>query len=140
MKVFISSSVLDADLAHHISAGLKALGFQVWDPTDLFPGDNWGLKLGEALEESDAMVVLLTPHSLRSTNVTSEVSFALGNQRYNGRVISVLAAPAEQLPYKAIPWILTHFPMIQLEETNGDENGLQKIAQALRAAEYAGKG
>src|SRR2546427_13069892 len=104
MKVFISHATTDTDLAKRIIDGLKASGFQVWDPSEVLPGDNWGAKLGEALEDSDAMVVLLTPNSLKSPNVTSEVGFALGNRNYKGRIIPVLAAPPNQLPREELPW------------------------------------
>ncbi len=50
-------------LAHRLSdAGLK-----VWIPEDeILPGDNWAKKVGQALEESDLMVVLVTPQAFES--------------------------------------------------------------------------
>jgi hypothetical protein len=137
MKVFISHSDADADLAKRVADTLKRSGFQVWDAGDnsqVLPGDNWGEKLAQALEESSAMVILLTPNSVKSPHVTHELSFALGNTNYKGRVIPVLAAPPEQLPMDQIPWILGHFQMIRLLDEERDGKAIQQIADALLAA------
>jgi hypothetical protein len=137
MKVFISHSDADSDLAKRIADRLKTSGFQVWDPwntSQVLPGDNWGEKLAQALEESSAMVILLTPNSVKSPNVTSELSFALGNTNYEGRVIPVLAAPPEQLPMDQIPWILGRFQIIRIPDEERDGQAIQQIADALLAA------
>ncbi len=129
-KVFISHASADADLARRVADVLKASGFQAWEDSQVLPGDNWGEKLAESLRESDAMVVLLTPHSLHSPNINYEVGYALGNEDYKGRLIPVVAGPPEQFPVEDIPWILSKFNMIRLPDD--DEEGLKKIAQALR--------
>jgi len=134
MRVFVSHASTDADLARRVSKTLREAGFQVWDETMIIPGENWGEKLAEALEESDAMVVLLTPDSLRSPNISHEVGYALGKKDYKGRLIPVIAGPIEQLPSENIPWILRKFPAIHLKGQEEDEEGLKKIAQALKEA------
>ena len=129
MKVFISHAFADNDLARRVAEALRSSGFQVWDESQVLPGDNWGEKLGEALRESEAMVILLTPDSLQAPNVTYELGYALGKKDFKGRVVPVLAAPPEQLPRENIPWVLRKFHMINLAE-----EGLQRIAQALEEA------
>ena len=135
MKVFISHASTDSKLAKRVAHVLREAGFQVWDETQILPGDNWGTQLAEALQESEAMVVLLTPNSLHSPNLIHEVGYALGKAGYNGRVIPVLAASPEQLPKEDIPWILHKFHIIQLQDQEKDEEGLRSIAQALQEAE-----
>jgi len=135
MKVFISHASTDAKLAKRVAHVLREAGFQVWDETQILPGDNWGTQLAEALQESEAMVVLLTPNSLHSPNLSHEVGYALGKEGYKGRVIPVLAASPEQLPKEDIPWILHKFHIIQLQDQEKDEEGLRSIAQALQEAE-----
>ena len=135
MKVFISHASTDAKLAKRVAHVLREAGFKVWDETQILPGDNWGTQLAEALQESEAMVVLLTPNSLHSPNLSHEVGYALGKEGYKGRVIPVLAAPPEQLPKEDIPWILHKFHIIQLQDQEKDEEGLRSIAQALQEAE-----
>ena len=134
MKVFISHAATDAKLANRVAHVLREAGFQVWDETQILPGDNWGTQLAEALQESEAMVVLLTPNSLHSPNLSHEVGYALGKAGYKGRVIPVLAASPEQLPKEDIPWILHKFHIIQLQDQDKDEEGLRSIAQALQEA------
>ena len=135
MRVFISHASTDAKLAKRVVDALKEAGFQPWDDTLVLPGDNWGMDLAEALQESNAMVVLLTPDALRSPNINHEVSYALGKEGYKGRLIPVLAAPPEQLPKEEIPWILRSFPMIRLLNQDGDEEGLIEIVRTLKDAE-----
>ncbi len=135
MKVFISHASTDAKLANRVAHFLREAGFQVWDDTQIFPGDNWGENLAEALRESNAMVVLWTPDALRSSNIGHEISYALGRKNYKGRLISVIAAPPEQLPKEEIPWILHKLPMFYLPDPERDEDGLRRIAQALQEAQ-----
>jgi len=135
MKVFISHASTDAKLASRVAHVLREAGFQVWDDTQIFPGDNWGAELAQALQESNAMVVLWTPDALRSPNIRYDVDYALGKKDYKGRLISVIAAPPEQLPKEEIPWILYRLPMFYLPDLERDEEGLRKIAQALKEAQ-----
>ena len=132
MNVFISHASTDSELAQRVANALRGAGFGVWDETQILPGENWGEKLAQALQESDAMVVLLTPDAVRSPNINHDVGYALGKSNYRGRLIPVLAAPPGQLPDDQIPWILKKLPMISLR--NGGEEGLMDIVHALQKA------
>src|SRR5713226_783679 len=134
VKVFISHAAADAELARRVGSVLREAGFQVWDYADeILPGENWGQKLGEALQESDAMVVLLTPDSLRAQNVNYEIGYALGKADYRGRLIPVIAAPPEQLTPESIPWVLSRLRTVRLSDQE-QEGGLRRIVEALREA------
>ena len=66
MKVFISYAQQDAALAGRVAEALQGDGLEVWNAErNLLPGDNWAAEVGRALEESEAMVVLLTSRSHR---------------------------------------------------------------------------
>lgn len=134
MKVFISHAYADAELARRVAEVLEASGFQTWDESRILPGDNWGEKIGEALRESEAMVVLLTPNSLHYSHVSHEISYALGDTAYKDRLIPVIAAPPGQLPEGEIPWVLRldRFHTIRLPDKDQDEESLKKIAHALQ--------
>ena len=135
MKVFISHAADDDILARKVAASLREAGLEVWDNTEeILPGENWASRITEALQESEAMVVLLTPSALRSSHVKHEIAYALGKQDYSWRVIPVLAAPPEQLPREDIPWILNRLQMVRLPGHGQDEEALRKIAQVLKAA------
>src|SRR5207245_11714939 len=85
MRVFLSYADSDMELAKGLASQLSKQGYEVWHPyQNLFPGDNWSLKIGEALKESKAMVVLLSPDSVRSQWVRREIAYALGDPNYSG--------------------------------------------------------
>ena len=129
MKVFISHADTDDAFVKKIAAGLEKAGFEAWDASrEILPGDNWADKTARALQESEAMVVLLSPDALRSSWVRREIEYALGEQSYRKRLIPVLA---EELNEEEIPWILRHLPMIQLGEYAKEEEGIHQIAQVL---------
>lgn len=100
MKVFISHGHQDRDLASFLRHELAKDGFDAFQAEDeVLPGDNWALKAGQALEDSDAMVVLVSPDSVRSRRVRREIDFALGSSKYAGRVIPVVVEPTEDMPW-----------------------------------------
>jgi len=132
MKVFISHAGADETFVRKVVAGLEEAGFEAWDASrEILPGDNWADKTARALQESEAMVVLLSPDALRSGSVRREIDYALGEQRYSNRLIPVLP---KELNEEEIPWILRHLRMIQLGGDAKEEEGIHQIAQALLEA------
>lgn len=108
MRIFFSYASKDREFAQALSSQLAKHGFRVWTMEDeILPGDNIWLRVGEALKSSRAMVVLLSPDSVRSENLRREIEYALGNPAYEGRVFPVLVRPT-----KAIPWILRRFKVL----------------------------
>ncbi len=86
---------------------LLQAGLEVWDAErEILPGDNWAKKIAEGLEESDAMVVLLTPDGVRSQAVRREIDYASGEKSFDKRLIPVLVGSPEKFPEDSIPWIL----------------------------------
>jgi hypothetical protein len=126
MKIFISYAKSDTDFALSLTAQLTRQGHQVWtaDRT-LLPGDNWPLAIGKALQDCDAMVVLLSPNSARSEGQRYEIDFALSSDRYAGRVIPVFIRPT-----KNYPWILEKFSAVNAD--NNPAAAGRKIGQLLR--------
>lgn len=132
MKVFISHAQADEQLAKTIAQGLEANGLDVFiDEQQIMPGDNWAAKIAAGLEESQAMVVLLTRDALKSRSVRSDIDYALGNINYSGRLIPVLAESKETLPREEIPWILRHLDPITLPE-HKQEEGIRQIARVIK--------
>ena len=133
MQVFISHSGKDLVLARKLASVLQEAGFQVWDAyQDLFPGDNWAKLNAQALEESQAMVVLLTPESLESRWVQSEIEYALGNKNYAWRLIPVLIGDPQRFQNDQIPWILQKLQMIFLPEPEKSDAALKQVVEVLR--------
>ena len=125
MKVFISHAYTDDPFVRKVAAGLEEIGLEVWDATrEILLGDNWTDRVAQALKESEAMVVLLTPDALRSSSVRWEIAYALGEQSYRNRLISVLVGDPEELPKEDVPWILRRLHMIDMNEYVEEEEGI----------------
>jgi hypothetical protein len=131
MKVFISHSHKDEILAKEIAAFLKKAGLDVWDDREIFPGDNWATKISEALDESNAMVVLLTPESIKSRSVRQDIEFALGHKRYNNRLLPVIVGTQKDILEENVPWILRKIKHVNLDTSDFDDDDLNEIVQAL---------
>lgn len=126
IQVYLSYAEPERGLAGQLAKWLKKKGFDVWFADDrLYPGDNWPLAMGKALEESDAMVVLLSPDWSRSEWVQREVDYALTSKQYKGRLIPVLVRPTRDFP-----WILERCHMIRAGRSAAETS--KRIASALR--------
>jgi hypothetical protein len=75
---FISYSREDAQFAIRLTRDLKAAGANVWlDQVDIAPGHPWDDAIEEALKVAPQMLVIMSPASVRSTNVRDEIAYAL---------------------------------------------------------------
>jgi hypothetical protein len=100
MYVFLSYAMDDRKWAEALADYLMQEGFEVWDPaTNVLPGDNPGTEVEKALENSEAMVVVLSPKSMRSHAVNSEIQYALGSSRFKNRLIPVLIGGKVEAPW-----------------------------------------
>ena len=108
-KVFLSYAHSDLAVARQVATQLEDAGHKVWFADDaIFMGKNFALEAGKALEKSDAMVVLISPESMKSDWVRRDIDFALSAPQYRGRLIPVIVKPTAK-----IPWILKKFPNVQ---------------------------
>lgn len=131
MKVFLSHSHADSKLAARLSGALQQRGLQVWAPDlDLLPGDNWAAELGRALEESNAMVVLLTPKRPDS-EVMRNIEYALGAKNYSNRLIPVVVGDPAQVR-TVVPWIIREMLRITLDEHKRIGPQVQPIVDEIR--------
>lgn len=127
MRVYLSYSRKDRDLAQRLGRQLMDKGLEVWDPAqELFPGDNVASKMGEALASSDALIVLFTPNSIDSDLVQGEFEYSLSDLRFKHRVIPVISGVEEG----SLPWIATTFHRVNLDRV-GVESASELIAVAL---------
>lgn len=132
MNIFISHAQADEALARKLADALRENGHEVWDNRQLLPGESWAGKTAEALQNSDAMVVLLTPEGLQSANVQLEIGYALGKSEYEGRLVPVVVERGEMVAARNIPWVLQRLQVVHLHELNPE--GIAQIVQALRNA------
>jgi hypothetical protein len=72
--VFISHVEEDAEAALELALGLEQQGFGTWCyELDSVPGPSYLLRTGQAIERSGAVVLVISPHSLGSSQMTREV-------------------------------------------------------------------
>ncbi len=126
MQVFLSYAQDDAAFANDLTSELRRRGISVWSPDEnLLPGDNYHLQIGQALAKSRAMVVLVSPESMRSKWVRSEIEYALGDPGYEGKLF-----PVEVRPTDDVPWILRKFKTFRATQSAAKIS--ESIADALK--------
>jgi hypothetical protein len=77
---FISHAKEDGDFAENLSGRLREAGFDGWIDVDVLEaGIDWRKEIDEAILESRAVILVLSPHSKSSEYVTYEWAFALGS-------------------------------------------------------------
>ena len=124
MQVFLSYAHRDGSLAEALAEDLRQRGLSVWShEAELLPGDNVWRRNGEALENSEAMVILVSPEAMRSEWVQHEIEYALGSRNYEGRLF-----PVQVRPTSSMPWILSRFKIFDAKQ------GVNKIGQAIAGA------
>ena len=134
MKVFITHSHGNRPLVRQVVRTLKQAGLDVWDDEyDTYPSDNWARVTGEALEQSDAMVVLVTPDALDSVIVHRDIGFALSNIQFEYRVIPVLVGVDLSVAKKKFGWIMHHSDPIIMPVADRQPEGIDQITHALHA-------
>ncbi|MCP4592401.1 MAG: toll/interleukin-1 receptor domain-containing protein [bacterium] len=135
MEVYLSYVHDDEPTARRIAESLAAAGLRVWDhEREILPGDNWAAEVERALTRADAMVVVVTAASLRSTWVRRELEYALGETRFQGRLVPVIIGSPEEVPDKAVPWILHRLKAIRITRHADEKPALNEIAAFLSAA------
>jgi hypothetical protein len=129
MRVFISYALQDKDWASRLVSDLKQAGLEVWDPeSQVYPGDNYALQVGKALERANAIVFLVSPDAVKSQSFTREMQYAIGEERFRDRVIPVIVRRTQEMP-----WILK-----RLSPEKGDPGRVsQRIVERLRGARAA---
>jgi TIR domain len=126
MQVFISYAQPDEAFARALSSHLSRHGLSVWTTNQaILPGDNPWLQTGEALKKSRAMVVVVSPDSMRSEWVRREIEYALGDPNYQGRVFPVIVRPTAD-----VPWILRKFKTFDAKRSVAKVSA--SIAEALK--------
>jgi hypothetical protein len=77
MKVFISHARRDSQFAKKLGDELAQAGLELWTDDQIYPGDNWAKITGQALEQSDAMIAVVTRDALESGPLKEDIQFAL---------------------------------------------------------------
>jgi hypothetical protein len=122
-KVFLSYARADERAARDISASLRGAGYEVWDPErEILPGSDFAASLQDALNTSDSSGSQYHQH---------EIGFALGAERFSGRLIPVLLRET-----KDYPWIFEKLQMIRKHSPRAAGRAVAEIlSQSANASE-----
>jgi hypothetical protein len=138
--VFLSYSRRDAEVAQRLVSDLEARGFDVWrDTDDIRGGEVWRASIADALDRTAAVVLLVSPNSAVSKNVSREISLADGSHT---PVIPVLVAPTAELE-GSLRYTLADTQMIDLtphQYTSGFDQLIGVLAAARDQRRRAGAG
>jgi hypothetical protein len=133
MKLFLNHARKDEDLARDLRAQLKRAGFAVWDPDDeISARGNWATKVARALDNSELMVLLVTPRAFRSDTLRHNVEFAIGSIKYANRLFSVFVGSRTERG-KGVPWILLELPHREIDSAKGFREVVKDIRKLAHA-------
>jgi tetratricopeptide (TPR) repeat protein len=94
--IFISYSRDDSDFVNGLIADIEKRGVEVWiDRQDISGGETWRAAIAEAIRSCEAFVIVLSPNSTVSKNVSRELSIAESHHR---PIIPLLYQPCEIPP------------------------------------------
>lgn len=80
--VFVSYSSADSAVAGQVCAALEKCGHTCWmAPRDIEPGADYPTAILDGLQHARALVVIVTPASLASPHVLSEIGHAFGEKK-----------------------------------------------------------
>jgi len=87
--ILVSHVEEDTALARELSTGIEAAGYSTWHyQRDAVPGAPYLTQIGQAIEECGAFVLIVSPKSLGSNQVTSEVVRAFESGKHFVPVLS----------------------------------------------------
>ena len=76
LLIRISYAEEDSNLAEEISLGLEAKGYTTWYyERDSIPGLSYLIQLSQAIQQAEVVVLIISPHSINSHQVTKEVEW-----------------------------------------------------------------
>ncbi len=128
-QIFVSYSHRDRPVADRIIKQLGGLGVSTWSDREIRAGTNWSDEIKKALEESDTILFLLSPHSLASECLRNELDVALAAGK---KIVPVLVGDVD---VSAIPEPLQRYQWLDLR--HGGEHVIQRLAAVTGQAPSA---
>jgi hypothetical protein len=118
-EVFISHSSRNQKFAERLVGVLRDHGVPTWLSSRSLKGaQQWHDEIGAALSRCDWFGVVLSKDAIRSAWVKRELTFALSDSRYDGRIIPLLYRPCA---IHKLSWTLRQFQIVDFvtDETQG---------------------
>ena len=128
--VFLSYSRDDEEFSLRLARSIKQLGIKIWvDQWDIPASADWERSIDDALAKCDRFLIVLSPASVNSEEVRSELRWALDQKK---PVVPVLYQKC------TIPRRLLLTQYVDFGSTDTDDEGkLMEVVDALRSASDA---
>lgn len=97
-SIFISYSRNDGKFARKLEAHLRKKGVEVWIDTQGIPvGIKWSTAVQQGLQESDLLIVIISPDSMISSNVEDEWQYFLDHKK---PIVPILLKPTDRIHFQ----------------------------------------
>lgn len=127
-KIFLSHAAADRQFVLRLIRVLDRHGIPYWYSSQHIRGaQEWHDEIGQALDECNWFLVVLTPVAVRSIWVKRELTFALNETRYRERIIPLLRKSCE---YRKLSWTLPQFEFVNF--TGDFDAGCQQLLRIWR--------
>lgn len=110
--IFISYASGDRTQAAQLAEVLMSIGYSVWWDRDLLTGDDYRLVVAREMDAASAVIALLTPHSVNSRYIVSELYQA----RQSNKLIPVRA---QGLSVSDVPVPLDTLHSVEFDDREG---------------------
>jgi len=118
-SVFLSHSSKDRAFVEKLANVLASHRIPVWySRVDIQGAKQWHDEIGRGLKNSDWLVVVLSPNSVKSPWVKHEVLFALRSAKFNNRIVPVLLKDCK---IDDLSWTLENFQIVSFIKSFPDE-------------------
>lgn len=132
-EIFISYSRADSQFVDKLGRDLEQKGVRVWvDREDIEGGTAWRAAISEAIRQCRAFLIVLSPHSTQSRNVSRELALAESHDRM---IIPVIYQDCKIPP--GMEYQLAELQWINLNNLSY-EAALERLVRALAAQSGGG--
>lgn len=113
-EVFLSHASKDRAFARKLCAAFRAHKIKFWfAPYRIVGSQRWHDEIGKALNRCDWFLLVLSPAAVRSKWVKHELLFALGEDRYEDRIVPVVYKSCQ---FKRLSWTLAQIQYVDFRE------------------------
>lgn len=116
IKVFLSYTQKDKELAKAILSVLYKKNVYVWNDQSIGPGKRLSSQIENALNECNSMIAILNEHSFSSSYVRVELQHALFDERYKNRLFPVFIGKSLDSRPSNLPWVLSILKYYQVNK------------------------
>jgi hypothetical protein len=127
-ELFLSHSHRDRVFVVKLTQFLQKQRIHYWySETAIRGAKQWHDEIGKSLRRCNWLVIVLSPHSVKSKWVKHELLFALNDKRYNERIVPLLLKSCK---HEKLSWTLSSFEFVDFSKTFAA--GCKDLLKSLR--------